>query len=48
MINSLTIIGMFGLAIASSFIWYWQGYKDGRREGYRRGRDLTRQGFWQE
>jgi len=48
MINSLTIIGMLGLAIASSFIWYWQGYKDGRREGYVRGRELNRQGFWQE
>ncbi len=48
MINSITIIGMLGLLIASNFIWYWQGYKDGRREGYVRGRDLSRQGFWQE
>ena len=47
-INSITIIGMLGLLIASNFIWYWQGYKDGRREGYVRGRDLSRQGFWQE
>jgi hypothetical protein len=48
MINSITIIGMLGLLIASSFIWYWQGFKDGRREGYVRGRELNRQGFWQE
>ena len=48
MINSITIIGIIGLFLASNFIWYWQGFKDGRREGYRRGRDLNRQGFWQE
>ena len=48
MINSIVIIGMIGLLLASNFIWYWQGFKDGRREGYVRGRDLSRQGFWQE
>jgi len=48
MINSITIIGLIGLFLASNFVWYWQGFKDGRREGYVRGRDLSRQGFWQE
>jgi hypothetical protein len=48
MINSIVIIGMIGLLLATNFIWYWQGFKDGRREGYVRGRDLSRQGFWQE
>jgi hypothetical protein len=47
-INSITIIGIIGLFLATNFIWYWEGFKDGRREGYRRGRDLNRQGFWQE
>jgi hypothetical protein len=47
-INSITIIGIIGLFLATNFIWYWQGFKDGRREGYVRGRDLSRQGFWQE
>jgi hypothetical protein len=48
MINSIVIIGMIGLLIATNFIWYWQGFKDGRREGYSRGRSISRQGFWQE
>ena len=48
MINSITIIGIIGLFLATNFIWYWQGFKDGRREGYVRGRDLSRQGFLQE
>jgi hypothetical protein len=48
MINSLTIIGMIGLLLASNFIWYWQGFKDGRREGWSRGRSMSRQDFWQE
>ena len=48
MINSITIIGIIGLFLATNFIWYWQGFKDGRREGYARGRNLSRQGFWQE
>jgi hypothetical protein len=47
-INSITIIGIIGLFLATNFIWYWQGFKDGRREGYARGRNLSRQGFWQE
>jgi hypothetical protein len=47
-INSITIIGLIGLFLATNFVWYWQGFKDGRREGYVRGRDLSRQGFWQE
>jgi hypothetical protein len=47
-VNSITIIGLIGLFLATNFIWYWQGFKDGRREGYVRGRDLSRQGFWQE
>ena len=46
--NSITIIGLIGLFLATNFIWYWQGFKDGRREGYARGRNLSRQGFWQE
>jgi hypothetical protein len=48
MINSVVIIGMMGLLFISNVIWYAQGVKDGRREGYVRGRDLSRQGFWQE
>jgi hypothetical protein len=48
MINSVLIIGMMGLLFISNVIWYAQGVKDGRREGYVRGRDLSRQGFWQE
>jgi hypothetical protein len=48
MINSLTIMTVIGIFIATNFVWYWQGHKDGMREGYVRGRDLSRQGFWQE
>jgi hypothetical protein len=48
MINSIVIVGMIGLLLASNFVWYWQGFKDGRREGYTTGRAVSRQGFWQE
>jgi hypothetical protein len=40
--NSITIIGIIGLFMATNFIWYWQGYKDGRREGWHKGRSLAR------
>ena len=40
--NSITIIGIIGLFIATNFIWYWQGYKDGRRDGWHKGRNLAR------
>jgi hypothetical protein len=48
MINSIVIVGMIGLLLATNFVWYWQGFKDGRREGYTTGRAVSRQGFWQE
>jgi hypothetical protein len=41
-------IGIFGIMSATSFIWYWTGHKDGVREGYTRGRSISRQEFWQE
>jgi hypothetical protein len=46
--NLLTLIGILGLFLASNFVWYWQGYNDGKREGYARGRSVSRQAFWQE
>jgi hypothetical protein len=46
--NSLTIIGIIGLMLMSNFVWYWQGFKDGKREGYTRGRSISRQEFWAE
>jgi hypothetical protein len=42
LMNSITIIGIIGLFLATNFIWYWQGYKDGRREGWHKGRSLAR------
>jgi hypothetical protein len=41
-INSITIIGLIGLFLATNFIWYWQGFKDGRREGWHKARNLGR------
>ena len=46
--NSLQIIGILGVMFATSFIWYWTGHKDGVREGYTRGRSISRQEFWKE
>jgi hypothetical protein len=40
--NSITIIGIIGLFMATNFMWYWQGYKDGRREGWHKGRNMAR------
>ena len=42
MINSVVIIGMMGLLFITNVLWYAQGVKDGRREGYVRGRNLGR------
>jgi hypothetical protein len=46
--NFITLVGVVGLFLMSNFIWYWQGFKDGRREGYRSGRNYNRQAFWTE
>lgn len=46
--NSVTIIGIIGLMLMSNFVWYWQGFRDGKREGYTRGRSISRQEFWAE
>jgi hypothetical protein len=46
--NSLQIIGILGVMFATSFVWYWTGHKDGVREGYTRGRSISRQEFWKE
>ena len=46
--NWLTIIGVAGIFITSNFIWYWAGWKDGRRVGYASGRNITRSAFWKE
>lgn len=46
--NSLTIIGIMGMLLISNFVWYWQGFRDGKREGYTRGRSISRQEFWTE
>jgi len=37
-----------GVMFCVSFVWYWQGHKDGVREGYIRGRSISRQEFWKE
>jgi hypothetical protein len=41
-------LGIIGVMFATSFIWYWTGHKDGVREGYTRGRSISRQEFWKE
>jgi hypothetical protein len=46
--NSLTLIAIFAIFAVTNFVWYWQGFKDGKREGWSRGRSLSRQEFWQE
>jgi hypothetical protein len=46
--NSLTIIGILLIFIMTNFVWYWQGFRDGKREGWTRGRSMSRQEFWQE
>jgi hypothetical protein len=42
MINSVVIIGMIGLLLISNVLWYSQGFKDGRREGWHKARNLGR------
>ena len=42
MINSVVIIGMIGLLLISNVLWYSQGFKDGRREGWIKARNLGR------
>jgi len=44
----IQFIAVVSLFIGANFIWYWQGFKDGKREGYTRGRNISRQAFWQE
>jgi hypothetical protein len=46
--NSLTIIGILLIFGMSNFVWYWQGFRDGKREGWTRGRSMSRQEFWSE
>jgi hypothetical protein len=46
--NSLTIIGILLIFFMTNFVWYWQGFRDGKREGWTRGRSMSRQEFWQE
>jgi hypothetical protein len=44
----IQFIAVMSLFIAANFVWYWQGFKDGKREGYTRGRNVSRSAFWQE
>jgi hypothetical protein len=46
--NSLTFVAIFIIFGVTNFVWYWQGFRDGKREGYTRGRSVSRQEFWQE
>jgi hypothetical protein len=46
--NSIQIVGIIGLFAVSNFIWYWQGWRDGRRVGYASGRNINRSAFWKE
>jgi hypothetical protein len=46
--NSLQIIGVLSVFLITNFVWYWTGHKDGIREGYTRGRSISRQEFWKE
>ena len=46
--TSLTLIGIFRAFAITNIVWYWTGHKDGIREGYTRGRSISRQEFWKE
>jgi len=46
--NSLFFIGIFMAFLMTNFVWYWTGHKDGIREGYTRGRAVSRSEFWKE
>lgn len=46
--NFITTVGVIGLFLMSNFIWYWQGFKDGRLEGYLACRNINHQAFWSE
>jgi len=47
--NELSIVIMMALAaILWATVTYSVGFKAGRREGYRQGRNVTRQQVWSE
>ena len=51
LLDGETLFRLFALiiwTIMSMAVGYSMGFKDGKREGYTRGRNVSRQAFWQE